>query len=77
MSFAQVMELLDLFSKIAEHGQQLKVTAVQEMVPEIHQLRMRLLAITVQLLVAITPVSDMHRSVVAQFRQLAVHAGLR
>ena len=75
--FAQAMKLLDLFSKINEAGQQLRVGMAEHMSAEIQQLRLRLLANLVQLLVPLAAVSDLHRSVIAPFRKIAVTAGIR
>lgn len=74
---AQAMKLLDLFSKIVEAGQQLRLSLAYSMTSEIQQLRLQLLANLVQLLVPLAPVSDITASVIAPFRRVAVAAGLR
>lgn len=71
------MKLLDLFSKITGAGQQLRLSVAESMTPQIHQLRLRLLANIVQLLVPLAPVSDITASLVAPFRKVAAAANLR
>lgn len=73
----QAMKLLDLFSKIVEAGQHLRLSLAGSMTSEIQRLRLQLLANLVQLLVPLTSVSDITASVVAPFRRVAVSAGLR
>ena len=71
------MKLLDLFSKITGAGQQLRLSVAESMTPQTHQLRLRLLANIVQLLVPLAPVSDITASLVAPFRKVAGAANLR
>lgn len=71
------MKLLDLFGKIVEGGQQLKLSMADSMTCEIHQLRLQLLANIVQLLVPLAPVSDIAASLIAPFRKVAATANLR
>lgn len=73
----QAMKLLDLFSKIVEAGQDLRLSVAGSMTSEIQRLRLQLLANLVQLLLPLTPVSDITASVTAPFRRVAVNAGLR
>lgn len=73
----QAMKLLDLFSKIVEGGQQLKLSVADSMTSEIHQLRLQLLANIVQLLVPLAPVPDITASLIAPFRKVAATANLR
>ena len=73
----QAMKLLDLFGKITEAGQQLRLSTAESMTSEIHQLRLQLLANIVQLLVPLAPVSDITTSLIASFREVAAGAGLR
>ena len=71
------MKLLDLFGKITEAVQQLRLSMAESMTSVIHQLRLQLLANAVQLLVPLAPVSDITASLVAPFRKVATGAGLR
>ena len=68
--------MLDLFGKITEAGQQLRLSLAESMTSEIHRLRLQLLANAVQLLVPLAPVSDITASLIAPFRKVAVGAGL-
>lgn len=74
---AQATKLLDLFSKINEAGQQLRVGMAEHMTAEIQQLRLRLFANLVQLMVPLAPISDLHCSIIAPFRKIAAAAGIR
>lgn len=71
------MKLLDLFGRITEAGQQLRLSMAESMTSEIQQLRLQLLANIVQLLVPLAPVSDITASVIAPFRKVTAGAGLR
>ena len=76
----QAMKLIDMFGKVHEACQRLRLDMSQleaTSLPDVHQLRMTLCAHTVQLLVPISCVSDINSSVIGPFRRTAVSNGLK
>ncbi len=76
----QAMKLIDMFGKVHEACQQLRLDMSQleaTSLPDVHQLRMTLCAHTVQLLVPISCVSDINSSVIEPFRRTSFSSGLK
>ncbi|KAL0040884.1 hypothetical protein WJX79_008605 [Trebouxia sp. C0005] len=76
----QAMKLIDMFGKVHEACQRLRLDMSQleaTSLPDVHQLRLTLCAHTVQLLVPISSVSDINSSVIEPFRRTAFSNGLK
>ena len=76
----QAMKLIDMFGKVHEACQRLRLDTSQleaTSLPDVHQLRLTLCAHTVQLLVPISCVSDINSSVIEPFRRTAVSNSLK
>ena len=75
----QYSRLCEIGQRLCEIGQRLKLDVSQDSSKgsDVHQMRMRLCASMVQLLVPITCVSDINCNVIAAFRKTALMNGLR
>ncbi len=76
----QAMKLIDMFGKVHEACQRLRLDMSQleaTTMPDVRRLRMTLCAHTVQLLVPISCVSDINSSVIEPFRRTSFSSGLK
>ena len=75
----QAMKLVEQYSRLCEISQRLELDVSQDSSKgsDVHQMRMRLCASMVQLLVPITCVSDINCNLIAAFRKTALMNGLR